>query len=74
MVWHFSWTCSQNSQTFYKEANLISTFTVLDAEDQLRVIKRICKDNNLEESSWPAKQNTMANQFMERCWQKAKEC
>ena len=41
---------------FYKEANLISTFTVLDAEDQLRVIKRICKDNNLEESSWPAKQ------------------
>ena len=41
---------------FYKEANLISTFTVLDAEDQLRVIKRICKDNDLEESSWPAKQ------------------
>ena len=41
---------------FYKEANLISTFTVLDAEDQLRVIKRICKDNSLEESSWPAKQ------------------
>ena len=41
---------------FYKEANLISTFTVLDAEDQLRVIKRICKDNNIEESSWPAKQ------------------
>ena len=29
---------------------------MLDAEDQLRVIKRICKDNNLEESSWPAKQ------------------
>ena len=28
---------------FYKEANLISTFTVLDAEDQLRVLREFVK-------------------------------
>ena len=41
---------------FYKEAGLISTFTILDADDQLRIIKRIAKELELEESTWPRKQ------------------
>ena len=41
---------------FYKEANLISGFTILDADDQLRIIKRLARDLELEDSAWPPKQ------------------
>ena len=41
---------------FYKEANLISGFTILDADDQLRIIKRLAKELELEDSAWPPKQ------------------
>ena len=41
---------------FYKEAGLSSGFTILDSDDQLRIIKRISKELNLEEATWPARQ------------------
>ena len=41
---------------FYKDANLISGFTILDADDQLRIIKRLAKELELEDSAWPPKQ------------------
>ena len=41
---------------FYKRANLISGFTILDADDQLRIIKRLAKELELEDSAWPPKQ------------------
>ena len=41
---------------FYKEANLTSGFTILDADDQLRIIKRLAKELELEDSAWPPKQ------------------
>ena len=41
---------------FYKEANLISGFTILDADDQLRIIKRLAKELELDDSAWPPKQ------------------
>jgi len=39
-----------------KEADLPDTFQILDSDDQLRVIKRVMKELNLDENEWPAKQ------------------
>jgi len=41
---------------FNKEANLPSGFSVIDADDQLRIIKRIMKDEKLDDALWPPKQ------------------
>ena len=41
---------------FYKEAGLSSNFTILDADDQLRIVKRISKELNCDEANWPARQ------------------
>src|SRR5688572_12752861 len=40
----------------WREANLPQTFQVLDAQDQLRVVKRVLKSLDLDESRWPPKQ------------------
>ena len=42
---------------FHKEAGLESGFTILDSDDQLRIIKRISKELNLDEATWPARQS-----------------
>ncbi len=42
---------------FYKEAGLSAGFTILDADDQLRIIKRISKELGFEESVWPSRQS-----------------
>ena len=42
---------------FHKEAGLASGFTILDSDDQLRIIKRISKDLSLDEATWPARQS-----------------
>ena len=42
---------------FHKEADLSSGFTILDSDDQLRIIKRISKELNLDEAAWPARQS-----------------
>ena len=42
---------------FHKEAGLESSFTILDSDDQLRIIKRIAKELNLDEASWPSRQS-----------------
>ena len=39
-----------------KEAKLPETFQVMDSDDQLRVIKRLLKDMNLDDSKWPPRQ------------------
>ena len=41
---------------FYKEAGLISGFTILDSDDQLRIIKRLVKEAGLDDGAWPPKQ------------------
>jgi DNA helicase-2/ATP-dependent DNA helicase PcrA len=43
-------------RSHWKEANLAQTFSILDSEDQLRVIKRIMKSMNMDEAYWPPKQ------------------
>jgi DNA helicase-2/ATP-dependent DNA helicase PcrA len=40
----------------WKEAGLPQNFTILDADDQLRLVKRVCRELNLDESRWPPKQ------------------
>ena len=40
----------------WKEADLPENFQVLDSDDQLRVVKRIMREQNIDESRWPAKQ------------------
>ena len=42
---------------FHKEAELSSGFTILDSDDQLRIIKRISKELNLDEATWPSRQS-----------------
>ena len=42
---------------FYKEADISSGFTILDSDDQLRIIKRISKELNLDEATWPSRQS-----------------
>lgn len=37
-------------------ANLPQTFQILDSDDQLRIIKRITKDLNIDDNQFPAKQ------------------
>ena len=39
-----------------KEANLPETFQVIDSDDQYRMIKRLLKSLNLDESRWPPRQ------------------
>ncbi len=40
----------------WQDAKLPQNFQILDSDDQLRVIKRICKSMALDESRWPPKQ------------------
>lgn len=39
-----------------KQAKLPDTFQVMDSDDQLRVIKRLVKSLNIDETKWPPKQ------------------
>lgn len=41
----------------FRDVNLPQGFQILDAEDQLRLIKRIHKNLNLDEAKWPPKQS-----------------
>ena len=40
----------------WREANLPQTFQILDSEDQIRMVKRILKSLDMEETRWPPRQ------------------
>ena len=40
----------------WREAGLPENFQVLDSDDQLRMIKRVMRENQIDESQWPPKQ------------------
>jgi DNA helicase-2/ATP-dependent DNA helicase PcrA len=40
----------------WQEAALPQNFQILDSDDQLRLVKRVCRELNLDESRWPPKQ------------------
>ncbi|MFT4767667.1 MAG: DNA helicase-2/ATP-dependent DNA helicase PcrA [Glaciecola sp.] len=43
-------------KTHWKEARLPQNFQILDSDDQLRLVKRVCRGLQLDESRWPPKQ------------------
>lgn len=43
-------------RTHWKEANLQESFQILDSDDQYRLIRRLQKSLNLDETKWPYKQ------------------
>ena len=40
----------------HEQAALPKSFQILDSDDQLRILKRILKDHQIDDSKWPAKQ------------------
>ncbi len=40
----------------WKEAGLPQNFQILDADDQLRLVKRVCRELDLDDSQWPPRQ------------------
>lgn len=40
----------------WREANLPENFHILDSEDQLRLIKRLCKELGVNDEKWPPRQ------------------
>ena len=42
-------------RTHWQDAGLPETFQILDSDDQLRLIKRICRGMGLAEEQWPAR-------------------
>lgn len=40
----------------WQDAKLPQNFTILDSDDQLRLIKRICQNLGLDDTQWPPKQ------------------
>lgn len=40
----------------WKDAGLPENFQVLDSDDQLRLVKRVMRENRIDESQWPPKQ------------------
>ena len=41
---------------FHNEAGLVAGFTILDSDDQLRILKRLIKEAGLDDGVWPPKQ------------------
>ncbi|CAC9580133.1 ATP-dependent DNA helicase UvrD/PcrA (EC 3.6.4.12) [uncultured Gammaproteobacteria bacterium] len=42
-------------RTHYEKAGLSSGFQILDAQDQFRIVKRLMKENNIDESKFPVR-------------------
>ena len=43
-------------KSHWKEAGLPQNFQILDSDDQLRLVKRVCRELELDESRWPPRQ------------------
>jgi DNA helicase-2/ATP-dependent DNA helicase PcrA len=52
----FHGLCNRFLRAHFKLANLPQAFQILDAQDQLSAIKRLCKQNNIDDERFPAKQ------------------
>ncbi len=52
----FHGLCNRFLRAHYKLANLPQAFQILDTQDQLSAIKRLCKQNNIDDERFPAKQ------------------
>ena len=52
----FHGLCNRFLRAHYKLANLPQSFQILDTQDQLSAIKRLCKQFNVDDERFPAKQ------------------
>ena len=52
----FHGLCNRFLRAHYKLANLPSTFQILDTQDQLSAVKRLCKQFNVDDERFPPKQ------------------
>ena len=52
----FHGLCNRFLRMHWREAGLPQTFTIMDTQDQLSLIKRILKQNNIDDEKYPAKQ------------------
>ncbi|MFZ2388597.1 MAG: UvrD-helicase domain-containing protein [Polaromonas sp.] len=52
----FHGLCNRFLRAHYKLANLPQSFQILDTQDQLSVIKRLCKQFNVDDERFPPKQ------------------
>jgi len=52
----FHGLCNRFLRAHFKMANLPQAFQILDTQDQLSSIKRLCKQNNIDDERFPAKQ------------------
>src|SRR3954447_11037123 len=52
----FHGLCNRFLRAHYKLANLPQSFQILDTQDQLSAIKRLMKQNNVDEERFPAKE------------------
>ncbi|MDO8283597.1 MAG: 3'-5' exonuclease [Rhodoferax sp.] len=52
----FHGLCNRFLRAHFKMANLPQAFQILDTQDQLSAIKRLCKQNNIDDERFPAKQ------------------
>jgi DNA helicase-2/ATP-dependent DNA helicase PcrA len=52
----FHGLCNRFLRAHYKMANLPQTFQILDTQDQLSAIKRLCKQHNVDDERFPPKQ------------------
>ena len=52
----FHGLCNRMLRAHYKSANLPQAFQILDTQDQLSAIKRLCKQFNVDEEAFPPKQ------------------
>jgi DNA helicase-2/ATP-dependent DNA helicase PcrA len=52
----FHGLCNRFLRAHFKAANLPQAFQILDTQDQLSAIKRLCKQNNVDDERFPAKQ------------------
>src|SRR6266581_9161968 len=51
----FHGLCNRLLRAHYRDAALPQTFQILDSQDQLSVIKRLLKANNVDDEKYPAK-------------------
>ena len=52
----FHGLCNRFLRMHWREANLPQTFTIMDTQDQLSLIKRMLKANNIDDEKFPPKQ------------------
>ena len=52
----FHGLCHRMLRAHYLDAGLPEDFNILDSEDQMRLLRRLIKAQNLDEKQWPARQ------------------